>query len=47
MDMKHIRMTKEEAAKVDAYRKKLGLSFTMAVRTLLALAFTLSEKGRK
>ena len=44
MEMKHIRMTKEEAAKVETYRKKLGLSFTMAVRTLLALAFTMEKK---
>ena len=46
MELKHIRMPSDEVAKVEAYRLKRGLSFTMAVRVLLAIAIT-AEKGKK
>lgn len=45
MELKHIRMPKDEVARVEAYRIKHALSFTMAVRLLLAIALT--EKDRK
>lgn len=47
MELKHIRMPKEEVAKVEAYRIKNGLTFTMAVRVLLAMALTAPPKMRK